>query len=267
MIGEVFRKTGSRAGVATEVASLAWLAEAEVEGGAAVAEVVDVGEQHLSTRMLVPTAPSATQAAEFGRRLARTHASGAGWWGEPPPGLDVADARLAELPAHAVAEPRYATWGEFYADTRLAPYVRIAADNGNLARAQTSTVERAIEVIAAGTHDAPQPALVARDGVARIHGDLWGGNVVWAATGDEVVGTLIDPSAHGGHAETDLAELALFGSPHLAETLAGYREVSPLADGWRDRVELHQFHMLLVHVALFGGGYVRQAIDVAARLT
>ena len=97
--------------------------------------------------------------------------------------------------------------------------------------------------------------------MARIHGDLWGGNVVWAEEG-----TLIDPCANGGHAETDLAELALFTSPHLAHTIAGYDEVSQLADGWRERVPLHQFHMLLVHVVLFGGGYLRQTLDVARRL-
>ncbi|HHW82563.1 MAG TPA: fructosamine kinase, partial [Actinomycetales bacterium] len=78
-------------------------------------------------------------------------------------------------------------------------------------------------------------------------------------------GTLIDPAAHGGHAETDLAELALFGSPMLERTLAGYNEISPLADGWRDRVGVHQLHMLAVHAALFGGGYGAQLASVAAR--
>ena len=72
-------------------------------------------------------------------------------------------------------------------------------------------------------------------------------------------GWLIDPAAHGGHRETDLAMLALFGAPELAEKMvAGYTETVPLADGWRDRVALHQLHPLLVHVCLFGGGYTAQ---------
>jgi fructosamine-3-kinase len=58
--------------------------------------------------------------------------------------------------------------------------------------------------------------------------------------------------------------LALFGAPHLADILAGYQEVAPLADGWRDRLSLHQLHPLLVHVCLFGAAY-REAALAAAR--
>ena len=77
---------------------------------------------------------------------------------------------------------------------------------------------------------------------------------------------LIDPAAHGGHPETDLAMLALFGCPHLDAVLAGYQQVSPLASGWADRVGLHQLFPLLVHVVLFGRGYAGQAV-AAARST
>ena len=95
---------------------------------------------------------------------------------------------------------------------------------------------------------------------ARLHGDLWAGNVLWSASGP----VLVDPAAHGGHRETDLAMLALFGLPHLDRVLAAYDEAWPLDDGWRDRVALHQLHPLLVHAALFGGGYGRQAVSAAA---
>ena len=70
---------------------------------------------------------------------------------------------------------------------------------------------------------------------ARLHGDLWNGNVLWGLDGQAHV---IDPAAHGGHRETDLAMLALFGLPHLPRMLDAYAEVTPLADGWRDRVAL-----------------------------
>jgi fructosamine-3-kinase len=75
---------------------------------------------------------------------------------------------------------------------------------------------------------------------------------------------VIDPAAHGGHRETDLAMLALFGAPHLAGILRGYAETAPLADGWRSRVPLHQLHPLLVHACLFGAGYAAQ-VTAAAR--
>ncbi|MEZ0449985.1 fructosamine kinase family protein, partial [Cellulomonas sp. ICMP 17802] len=91
---------------------------------------------------------------------------------------------------------------------------------------------------------------------ARLHGDLWSGNVVWTSDGV----TLIDPAAHGGHRETDLAMLALFGLPFLPEVLAGYRSVRPLRAGWERRVGLHQLYPVGVHALLFGGGYHAQLL-------
>lgn len=254
---ETFRKTGDRRSIATEAASLRWLAAAE---GAAVVPLVEVGETWLTTQLLHVSSPTRADAAEFGRRLAVTHAAGAGWWGAPPPGLDAADLYFAGFPAPAVGEPTWGSFGEFYAEARLRPYIGWATC---LDRDEAALLQRAADVVATGRYDSPQPGLCPE--VARTHGDLWGGNVVWAepATGPGVVGTLIDPCAHGGHAETDLAALGLFGSPHLAETVAAYDEVSPLADGWQERVDVHQFHMLLLHVAKFGGGYVSQALRVA----
>jgi fructosamine-3-kinase len=76
-------------------------------------------------------------------------------------------------------------------------------------------------------------------------------------------GWLIDPAAHGGHRETDLAMLALFGAPFLDQVLAAYAETYPLADGWRKRVPLHQMHPLLVHLCLFGGSYREAAVGAA----
>ena len=95
---------------------------------------------------------------------------------------------------------------------------------------------------------------------SRIHGDCWAGNVLWS--GDR--GWLIDPAAHGGHRETDLAMLDLFGAPHLDRILVGYNDTAPLAAGWRSRIPLHQLHPLLVHACLFGSSY-REGVLSAAR--
>jgi fructosamine-3-kinase len=100
---------------------------------------------------------------------------------------------------------------------------------------------------------------------ARLHGDLWSGNVLWGA---QERAYLVDPAAHGGHRETDLAMLRLFGAPYLDRVVAAYTEGAaaagrPLADGAADRVGLHQLFPLLVHAVIFGGGYLGRAVDVA----
>ena len=149
--------------------------------------------------------------------------------------------------------PRRAAGRAFYASHRLAPYVAGAgADAGD-----RRELDRLCDRLTEGAPDVtgpPEPA-------SRLHGDLWSGNVLWSADG----AVLVDPAAHGGHRETDLAMLALFGLPFLDRVLAAYDEVHPLSDGWRDRVALHQVHPLLVHAVLFGGGYGSQAVAAARR--
>ena len=142
-------------------------------------------------------------------------------------------------------------WADWYAADRLLPYLRQARDAGDLTGAEARAVERVCDRLPELAGPAEPPA--------RLHGDLWSGNVLWSGDG----AWLIDPAAHGGHRETDLAMLALFGCPHLATILDAYDEAAPLADGWRDRVPLHQLFPLLVHVVLFGRGYADQAAAAA----
>jgi fructosamine-3-kinase len=94
-----------------------------------------------------------------------------------------------------------------------------------------------------------------------LHGDLWSGNVLADRDGAPL---LIDPAAHGGPREVDLAMLRLFGGPS-ARCFDAYAEAYPLADGHDDRVALHQLTPLLVHAVLFGGSYGVRAADVIAR--
>jgi fructosamine-3-kinase len=106
-------------------------------------------------------------------------------------------------------------------------------------------------------------SLLPPGGPALLHGDLWWGNVLFGADGRC---WLIDPSVHGGHPEEDLAMLALFG-PVPDRVLNAYAEVLPLHPGWEERVGLFQLYPLLVHTVLFGGGYRRQALEVARRFS
>ena len=96
---------------------------------------------------------------------------------------------------------------------------------------------------------------------SRLHGDLWAGNRLVGLDGES---WLIDPAAHGGHREFDLAMMHLFGG-FSSEVVDGYHAASALADGWQDRVELHQIAPLVVHAIKFGGSYIGAATRAIPR--
>lgn len=232
---------------AAEAAGLRWLAAA---GGARIARVIAVGEDRIALERIAEAAPTRAAAADFGAALAATHAAGADAFGSPPPGWegDIFIGRRSQP-----ARPESA-WGAFYAAQRVEPFVPIAVAAGNLSASGAEIVRRACALIADGAFDDDEPP-------ARLHGDLWAGNVLWAAEG--VV--LIDPAAHGGHRETDLAMLELFGCPFLDDILAAYDNAHPLREGWRARVPLHQLHPLAVHAAGHGPSYGRALVSAAER--
>jgi fructosamine-3-kinase len=221
-------------GFAAEASGLAWLGAA---GTVPVPEVLAWDEGILAIGWVAQGRADRRGAVRFGRELAALHAAGADGFGAPWRGV-IAGLPLPNEPL--AAEPGWAHW---YASARLLPYVRLASDAGALTAADARLVESAAgrAVAVAGPAEPP----------SRIHGDCWSGNVLWS----EGRGWLIDPAAHGGHRETDLAMLALFGAPYLDQIMAGYQEAAPLADGWRARVPLHQLHPLLVHACLFGTAY------------
>lgn len=261
-----------------EAAGLTWLSEAEPEGGIRVARVLAATDDALTEERIETGAPTRAAARRMGAALARTHAAGAPWYGCPPAGwppegaaghagLWVGRARTPLLSRDEAPS----SWGAFFAEHRIMYYVRLLRDEGALDAAEAALLSRVADRVAAGDFTSPQPGLV-RDAMeadptvacARLHGDLWGGNVLWDARADAPTGgVLIDPMAHGGHAETDLAMLALFGFPYLEDVVAGYDAVSPLAAGWRERVGLHQLTPLLLHCVLFGGPYVGETLAVA----
>ncbi|MEO8749514.1 MAG: fructosamine kinase family protein [Allobranchiibius sp.] len=245
----MWRKATTGRPAAWEVAGLEWLADAK---GARIVRVLErdatglAGFGWLGLAELTSSPPSRAAAEDFGRALAATHAAGApahgvgpdGWGGDGYQGPNEHLLPLLLRPCQR--------WGQMYAELRIRPLMHRSRG------LQGPELEALCDRLTAGEFDTD-------DAPARIHGDLWSGNVMW--TPDGVV--LIDPSAHGGHRESDLAALGLFGCPQLERILAAYDECAPLADGWRDRVALHQLQMVAMHAVVFGGGYADQAIRIA----
>jgi fructosamine-3-kinase len=214
-----------------EAAGLRWLAAA----GARVPAIVEESPGRLVLERIEAGALDAAGEEDLGRMLAAVHAAGAPHFGSLP-GRGRFFVGRCEL-----RSPEGDDWNTYYLEHRCRPLARRAG------------LEREVAGVVV---DAPvEPP-------ARLHGDLWTGNVLADRTGRP---WLIDPAAHGGHREMDLAMLDLFGTIP-ARTAAAYDEAFPLADGWRNRIPLWQLFPLLVHAVLFGGSYVERSRELALRL-
>jgi fructosamine-3-kinase len=235
----VFVKHRRAGNFATEAAGLRWLAEASA---LPLPAPLAWDDDWLALEWIdeAPRAPGFHET--LGRGLARLHRAGADAFAGP---MLVGDLRLPGEPAE--------NWPAFYGSRRLAPLTRLANDAGALPAGTAARLERVIERLPELCGPAEPPA--------RLHGDLWSGNVMSGPGGQP---WLVDPAAYGGHREVDLAMLQLFGAPPPA-FFAAYEEVAPPAEGWRERVALHQLLPLLVHAVLFGGGYGASVDRAAAR--
>jgi fructosamine-3-kinase len=228
--------------LAVEAEGLAWLRAADA---ANVPEVLAVTGDALVLEWVEPGPRTATTDESLGRGLARLHRAGADAFGWHRDGF------IGRLPQRNTP-PAVADWPAFWIDRRIVPLARAARDRNSVDEQVPALVDRLATRIAerAGPPEPP----------ARLHGDLWSGNVHVDRHGEP---WLVDPAAYGGHREVDLAMLHLFGSPSSAFA-AAYDEVHPLADGWRDRLRLWQLEPLLTHAVMFGGGYgasVRAVLD------
>ncbi|QGU08175.1 Fructosamine kinase [Corynebacterium occultum] len=242
---ETFRKCPAEPHSAeAEAAGLRWLREASE----AVARVHAVTGNCLETINIHTVRPSPEAARRAGRELALIHRAGAPAFGSPPAGW--------EGPNYIGTQRQECTptahWGQFYAQQRVLPFARAAQRRGNLSPAGLELVERAATSISTGEWDITP---------ARIHGDLWAGNLLFGEQGP----VFIDPAAHGGHPQTDLAMLDLFGAPHLAEIRAGYQEITALPAGWLEFTAVHQLHPLAVHTLTHGAGYAPALMNAARK--
>lgn len=251
----VFAKTHAAAPphfFTTEANGLSWLRAA---AAVAVPEVLAVSDgdpdaspptpNHLVLEWIDEGRPTATTEADLGRALAALHHATPTTFGRD-------DRRTTG--SRALPNEPCTDWATFYATQRLAPLARLARDAGSLPASTLATLDR---LDADRLRQVGGPA----EPPARLHGDLWAGNRLVGSGGRS---WLIDPAAHGGHREFDLAMMRLFGGFGV-ECFTAYDEVHPLAPGWADRVPLHQIAPLVVHAIKFGGSYGPSATAAIAR--
>lgn len=219
-----------------EARGLRWLAEASA---LRIPGVIGLGREpsshtdFLALEHLASKPKRADFDAHLGHGLAMLHRTGA-----PTYGFET-DNFIGTLPQ---ANQPHESWASFYRSCRLEPQLARAADR--LPRTMRRRFDRLLD------------ALDARfdfdEGPSRLHGDLWGGNVLVDERG---LPALIDPAVYGGHREVDLAMMRLFGG-FGPKVFAAYDEAWPLADGFEERIPFYQLYPLLVHVNLFGSAYL-----------
>ncbi len=144
-------------------------------------------------------------------------------------------------------------WIEFWRDNRLGYQLELATQLGCGGRLQNSG-ERLLELLPQLIEHRPQPSL--------LHGDLWGGNISFTASGAPVI---FDPAVYYGDREADIAMTELFGG-FGSRFYSAYNETWPLEQGYAVRKTLYNLYHILNHLNIFGGGYAAQAQVMIDRL-
>ena len=213
-------------------------------GTVRVPHVRAVTPSWLALEWLEPAAADDAAWERLGRAVARMHRATSGRYGWSRANF------IGPLPQSNDAAD---DWPAFWRTQRLEPQMRMALDQ--LGSATAARLEGLLDELEIRLRPA------AEDGPSLLHGDLWNGNVHFTAEG----GALIDPSSYYGHREVDLAMAALFGG-FPAAFFDAYTVEWPLSDGAAARRPVYQLYYLLVHVNLFGAGYIgrtRAALESA----
>lgn len=175
---------------------------------------------------------------EFGRSLARLHRHSAAYFGH------TMDNYMGSLPQ---GNAKKETWNSFFVEERLKRQVDMA--QGHFSVSDLAAFDRLYSRM---------EDLIPVEPPAMIHGDLWGGNYMVGADGKAC---LIDPAAYYGHREADIAMTTLFGG-FDDPFYSAYNEEYPLEKGWRQRLDIFKLYPLLIHLNLFGSGYLGSIVSI-----
>jgi fructosamine-3-kinase len=212
-----------------------------------VPQVILAGEDDDTAFLVLKFVKSATKKPgfweAFGKNLASMHRHSADHFG-----LDH-DNYIGSL---FQSNRKHDNWVDFFREERLEVQVKMARDNGSMGREVVNAFERFYKRLAEIFPTEP-PSLV--------HGDLWGGNYMVDENGNAMI---IDPAVYFGLREMDLAMSRLFGGFSM-EFYQAYHAHYPLVNGWESRLEYCNLYPLMVHVNLFGGGYLNSVRSVLSR--
>ena len=212
-----------------------------------VPEVITFGETDdvafLVLKYIVSSSKSNTFWDDFGKQLAKLHKHSSDHFGLGH------DNYIGSLPQ---PNRKHDNWVDFFREERLGFQVKMARDRGNIGN---DTVR------AFGRFYRKLDEIFPVEPPSLIHGDLWGGNYMVDQNGRAVI---IDPAVYYGHREMDLGMSQLFGG-FSAEFYQSYHEEYPLEKGWQQRLDYCNLYPLMVHVNLFGGGYLNSVKSILGK--
>jgi fructosamine-3-kinase len=218
-----------------EARGLALLARAGEVNVPAVVEAGQAGEKAYLILDYIESAPRRKDFWEaFGAGLARMHRQSIAYFG-----LDH-DNYIGSLNQH---NHKHKTWTDFFINERLERQVALARKKGLIDKAITRGFERLYRKL---------PYIFPEEPPALLHGDLWSGNYMTGAEGEAVI---IDPAVYYGHREMDIGMTRLFGG-FSGTFYEAYNQEYAMEAGWQERTEICNLYPLMVHVNLFGGGYI-----------
>ncbi|MDR1448588.1 MAG: fructosamine kinase family protein [Candidatus Ancillula sp.] len=228
-------------------------------GGARVVEVAEYSESKLVLEFISSSTPNAQSAWNFGRMLALTHSKKEKYFGITPSKYSYYGP--LDDPLNAVYK-KTALYHD-YVENRLKQMTDACLMRKKITRSEVLKIE---DCVMSYLETAPEEFL--NELPSRVHGDLWSGNLMWTTNSSgEVEGVLIDPAAHTGHREEDLAMLSLFGVQYFEKILEGYNSQYPLTSGFRARFDLHNIYPLLAHVAFYDRSYLSQVYSILEALS
>jgi protein-ribulosamine 3-kinase len=197
----------------------------------------------LLLELITPASKTLNFWQDFAQGLAALHRNTSDYYG-----LDL-DNYMGSL---SQSNRQHKDWNSFFIEERLEKQVKLGRDNGEIPLSIVHHFEKLYRVL---------PEIVPGEPPALLHGDLWSGNFM---TGPDGKACLIDPAVYYGHRESDIAMTQLFGG-FSSEFYTEYNRAFPLAKGWEKRVDILNLYPLLIHVNLFGGGYLGQVKRIVER--
>jgi protein-ribulosamine 3-kinase len=229
---------------ASEAEGLSLLASTkEIRVPSVISEGCVGSYSYLLLEFIRPVKPVSNFMTEFGQRLASLHSHSAGKYGLQK------DNYMGSLMQQNCWHD---DWVTFFVEERLQKQVSLAYQTGALSINHVSSFEQLYPRL---------KTLLPEEKPALLHGDLWSGNFITSETGHACI---FDPAVYYGNREIDIAMTTMFGG-FSREFYAGYNESWPLESGWEERIDIYNLYPLLIHLNLFGSGYLGQILSTIRR--